>query len=534
MDVCRVVASLTRLPSQPYTRLLRQKLRRHSIGNRGQRPAEAGHYDAYGMSKPSDLVQGTLDLLILKILDLEPLHGWAVSQRLNQVSGAVLQVSDGSLYPALHKLEQQGWITAEWKTSELGRRAKFYSLTQGRTAIPGSGNGTLAPSDVGHQPGPRAARRSDAWNGAAGSTPSQPGSTAIFRTRRVEKDLDDELAFHVAMQTRANAQRRHELTTRPTAAPVWRSAASSRSRNARATCDRFAGRVTPCRMSDRAPRAPQDPALHASRCGADCGARRRCQRDDLQRPESAAVQAAPVFCRTRTHRQRVPYLAAVGSLAALRWGTIWITATGTESFEHLTAMMVRGCEPGRSRSTRRASAWQYGPAATSSPLFGGGPAHRSCVRRRPTTSRARPRWSCCRIALWQRRFAGDRGHCWPGRYDSTARRRRWIGVMPGELPYPLFWGPMESRRPLAFTGRAADCFEAATTFASSASSSRVLHQNRPTRKCGRLANRCWPSIRTSIGGKVFASSRSVSPVLRSGGSRRLPSASPFSCCSLRA
>ena len=83
-----------------------------------------------GVSKPTDLVQGTLDLLILKILALQPLHGWAVSQRLKQVSGNVLQVSDGSLYPALHKLEQEGWITAEWKTSELGRRAKFYSLTR--------------------------------------------------------------------------------------------------------------------------------------------------------------------------------------------------------------------------------------------------------------------------------------------------------------------------------------------------------------------------------------------------------------------
>ena len=82
------------------------------------------------MSKPSDLVQGTLDLLLLKILALEPLHGWAISQRLKQVSGEVLQVSDGSLYPALHKLEQEGWIEAEWKTSELGRRAKFYSLTR--------------------------------------------------------------------------------------------------------------------------------------------------------------------------------------------------------------------------------------------------------------------------------------------------------------------------------------------------------------------------------------------------------------------
>jgi PadR family transcriptional regulator, regulatory protein PadR len=82
------------------------------------------------VSKPLDLVQGTLDLLLLKILVQGPLHGWAIGQRLKQVSGDVLQVSDGSLYPALHKLEQEGWITAEWKTSELGRRAKFYSLTR--------------------------------------------------------------------------------------------------------------------------------------------------------------------------------------------------------------------------------------------------------------------------------------------------------------------------------------------------------------------------------------------------------------------
>src|ERR1051325_2756410 len=82
------------------------------------------------MSRPSDLVQGTLDLLLLKILALEPLNGWAISQRLTQVSGDVLQVSDGSLYPARHKLEQEGWISAEWKPSENNRRAKFYSLTR--------------------------------------------------------------------------------------------------------------------------------------------------------------------------------------------------------------------------------------------------------------------------------------------------------------------------------------------------------------------------------------------------------------------
>jgi transcriptional regulator len=82
------------------------------------------------MSKPSDLVQGTLDLLILKILALQPQNGWSISQRLKQISGDTLQVSDGSLYPALHKLEQGGWITADWKPSENNRRAKFYSLTR--------------------------------------------------------------------------------------------------------------------------------------------------------------------------------------------------------------------------------------------------------------------------------------------------------------------------------------------------------------------------------------------------------------------
>jgi transcriptional regulator len=81
------------------------------------------------MGKPSDLVQGTLDLLILKTLSLEPKHGWAIAKRIQQVSGEVLQVQQGSLYPALHRLEQQGWIKAKWEESETGRQAKFYSLT---------------------------------------------------------------------------------------------------------------------------------------------------------------------------------------------------------------------------------------------------------------------------------------------------------------------------------------------------------------------------------------------------------------------
>jgi PadR family transcriptional regulator, regulatory protein PadR len=88
------------------------------------------------MSKPTDLVQGTLDLLILKIVALEPVHGWAIAQRIRQMSSEVLQVGQSALYPALHKLEHLGWIEAEWKISETNRRAKYYSLTRaGRKAL---------------------------------------------------------------------------------------------------------------------------------------------------------------------------------------------------------------------------------------------------------------------------------------------------------------------------------------------------------------------------------------------------------------
>jgi PadR family transcriptional regulator, regulatory protein PadR len=82
------------------------------------------------MSKPTDLVQGTLNLLILKSIALEPMHGWAIAQRIRQVSKDVLQVNQGALYPALHRLEQQRWITAQWGESENNRRAKYYSLTK--------------------------------------------------------------------------------------------------------------------------------------------------------------------------------------------------------------------------------------------------------------------------------------------------------------------------------------------------------------------------------------------------------------------
>jgi PadR family transcriptional regulator, regulatory protein PadR len=81
------------------------------------------------MGKPNDLVQGTLDLLILRTLSLEPQHGWAIAKRIQQLSNEVLQVQQGSLYPALHRLEQKKWIKAKWAETETGREAKFYMLT---------------------------------------------------------------------------------------------------------------------------------------------------------------------------------------------------------------------------------------------------------------------------------------------------------------------------------------------------------------------------------------------------------------------
>lgn len=82
------------------------------------------------MSKPSDLLQGTLDLLILRTLSVESMHGWAVAARIQQTSQEVLQVTQGALYPALHRLEQQGWLRSSWRKTETGREAKFYTLTR--------------------------------------------------------------------------------------------------------------------------------------------------------------------------------------------------------------------------------------------------------------------------------------------------------------------------------------------------------------------------------------------------------------------
>jgi PadR family transcriptional regulator len=104
------------------------------------------------MSKPSDLVQGMLNLLIMKILILQPLHGWAISQRLKQVSSDVLQVSDGSLYPALHKLEQEGWIAAEWKNQRARSARQVLFAHASRPQAVGERNRAVATPVLGQSP----------------------------------------------------------------------------------------------------------------------------------------------------------------------------------------------------------------------------------------------------------------------------------------------------------------------------------------------------------------------------------------------
>jgi transcriptional regulator len=100
------------------------------LDNRQEHAYALVDYQGENMAKPTDLLQGTLDLLILRVVALEPLHGWGIAQRIRQISGDVLQVRQGTLYPALHRLERQGWVRAKWADSENNRKAKYYSLTR--------------------------------------------------------------------------------------------------------------------------------------------------------------------------------------------------------------------------------------------------------------------------------------------------------------------------------------------------------------------------------------------------------------------
>ena len=165
-------------------------------------PAEAGRHrrqcldlrhviavyvDAGGIvtAPKSDLPQGTLDLLILKVVALGPLHGYAIAQRLQQVSREVVQVQQGTLYPALHRLENRGHLSAEWKTSDTGRSAKFYKLTRKGRALHGERSRKLAPADRSDWLHPEVGRRGGAMTWWARLIrPAPRGSAARRRASR--------------------------------------------------------------------------------------------------------------------------------------------------------------------------------------------------------------------------------------------------------------------------------------------------------------------------------------------------------------
>ena len=160
------------------------------------------------MSKPSDLLQGTLDLLILRTLALEPMHGWAIARRIQQASKDVLQVTQGALYPALHRLEQQGWLRAEWKQSETGREAKFYALTRaGRPQLERElAQWERLSSAVGWvlSTAEESTMHSERWLDIL-----RLRLRSLFRRGVVEQELDRELRFHLDKETEANQTRPH-------------------------------------------------------------------------------------------------------------------------------------------------------------------------------------------------------------------------------------------------------------------------------------------------------------------------------------
>ena len=154
------------------------------------------------MSKPTDLVQGTLDLLILKIVALEPMHGWAIAQRIRQMSGEVLQVGQGALYPALHKLEHHGRIEAEWALSENSRRAKYYTLTRaGRKALEQGSHPMASPisGDFANCASPLTRRTRMRFADIL-----RLRIRSLLSRTRVEQELEEEVRYHLERQIEEN------------------------------------------------------------------------------------------------------------------------------------------------------------------------------------------------------------------------------------------------------------------------------------------------------------------------------------------
>ena len=152
------------------------------------------------MDSKAELLQGTLDLLILKTLALGPLHGWGISKRIRQLSSEVLQIGQGSLYPALYRLEDRGWIDAEWGVSPEGRKAKFYRLTARRAAAARLRNGELARLFTRRESRACAPPNDAREESHALAFPTPPPARLVVDRSAIEREMDDEMRFHLEME----------------------------------------------------------------------------------------------------------------------------------------------------------------------------------------------------------------------------------------------------------------------------------------------------------------------------------------------
>ena len=149
----------------------------------------------------SDVLRGTLDLLVLKTLTLEPMHGWGISARIQQFSRGTLDVNQGSLYPALQRLEQRGWIESDWQTTENNRRAKYYQLTASGRRARRRRDGELAPLRRGGRADPRHRIGNRPWESSPGF---RARLRALLNPRGADRDLTDEIRFHIELETEKN------------------------------------------------------------------------------------------------------------------------------------------------------------------------------------------------------------------------------------------------------------------------------------------------------------------------------------------